>query len=579
MKHVNTLAAILLMALLSACSSGYESQEQVITVQTGFHPTQRKDVVVIYKDKLLSANFDIVDNTGKVMYTGKLTDVGFYEESGDFLAKGNFTDFTTPGKYTILVKPYGESFPFIISDSVHKPTLRLALRWLYLQRSGIDKNDKEADVVLKADYLKPAYLWDDKGIDKTKTYDVKGGWWDAGDFGRYTSPAATTIMSLFYAWQFNPSLFADGLTNIPESGNGISDLLDEARWELEWMLKVQRTDGAVHHKVTSKNFVYGLAQDSKETLYLFDVSTQATAHFAAVMAEAYLVYLDIDPAFANKMLSSARKAWQWLETQPVNYPKGGFQNPVDVDGVQAKGGPYHIGDEKMDELRIWAAASLFKATGEPAYDDAFQQLFGKISKTASYGMSEYDGFAFALFSYLDIPTANAQVRKDIFKLIKAACEEKIAVTNASPFSVALQHKKDGYQYNWGSNGYTLQHGQFLLLAYKHIQDKRYVDYAAGQLNYILGCNALNLCQMNGNIGTKHLQTSHTAYSIKTGKVFPGTVGEGVNAEGGDKALQRLVDNGTPPARCLLDDIKSYASNEPTIYANAAFVAVAAWFCK
>lgn len=137
--------------------------------------------------------------------------------------------------------------------------------------------------------------------------DVSGGWHDAGGYGRYIVPAAKTIADLLYAYEANPKLYSDNI-GIPQSGNGIPDILDEARYELEWMMKMQRADGGVYHKVTCENFP-GYVSPEKETdqLIVTPVSTTATADFCASMALAYEFYKDIDLNFANSCLERAEK--------------------------------------------------------------------------------------------------------------------------------------------------------------------------------------------------------------------------------------------------------------------------------
>jgi endoglucanase len=234
-----------------------------------------------------------------------------------------------------------------------------------------------------ADHITPAILYDAAGPHPDQTFDVSGGWWDAGDYGRYVPPAATTLMSLFYAYHFNPVAFQDGSLNIPESGNGVSDLLDEARWELEWLLKMQRADGAVHQKVTTADYAEGGPEADTQPLYLYDVSTQATAQYAGAIAEASLVYREVDPEFADKLLAAAIQAWAWLEAQPGKYPEGGY-----IDPENHYGGPYSIeaGDETGQ--RLWAAGSLFHATGEAKYANAFADLWAKRDpEPPVYGLS------------------------------------------------------------------------------------------------------------------------------------------------------------------------------------------------
>lgn len=146
--------------------------------------------------------------------------------------------------------------------------------------------------------------------------DVSGGWHDAGDYGRYVVTGAKTIADLLYAYQTAPQLFQDD-TGIPESENGVPDILDEARYEIEWMLKMQDRSGGVHHKVTRAAFP-GYVMPEKETdeLIVTSISTTATADFCGTMALVYEFYQEIDADFAKQCLDAGEKAWDFLAENP-----------------------------------------------------------------------------------------------------------------------------------------------------------------------------------------------------------------------------------------------------------------------
>ena len=157
---------------------------------------------------------------------------------------------------------------------------------LYLQRCGTAVQDSDFGHAACHTGIATIYGTNDK-------IDVSGGWHDAGDYGRYIVPAAKSVADLLYAYDANPELYSDNI-GIPESGNGIPDILDEVRYELEWMKKMQRADGGVYHKVTCENFP-GYVSPEAETapLIVTPVSTTSTADFCASMALAYEFYKDI----------------------------------------------------------------------------------------------------------------------------------------------------------------------------------------------------------------------------------------------------------------------------------------------
>lgn len=550
--------------------------EDIHINQIGYQPGQFKQVVVAGKISP-RATFQLLDAQDQAVFTGTLVSSGYDPDSDETVTQGDFSAFDTPGLYRVQVSGRGMSYPFTIGGDVYQPVLKLATRWLYLQRSGAAKDDPITGLKHSADHTTPAILYDAAGPHPDQTFQVSGGWWDAGDYGRYVPPAATTLMSLFYAYHFNPDVFQDGSLNIPESSNGLPDLLDEARWELEWLLKMQRADGAVHHKVTTADYAEaGPPEEDTQPLYLYDVSTQATAQYAGAMAEASLVYRPIDPAFADQLLAAAKRAWTWLKAHPDKYPEGGFINPENHNG-----GPYSIeaGDETGQ--RLWAAGSLFHATGEVEYADAFAQLWPKRDpEPPVYGLSWADGYAFGMFAYLDSPGGDEILKEEIKQVVAEQSRNVLKVINSTGYRVALTGNSGVFGYTWGSNEYTLESGIYLLLANEWRPDQKLVDGAAAQLNWILGVNPLNKAYITG-AGSNPVRTLHHQVSFLRDTPTPGAIGEGPNAmdTGGDEVLQAMFDDNVPFAKRYADHPDSWATNEPVIYGNAAFVAVAAWFTR
>ena len=531
--------------------------------------------VIVSGDLEPNSTFRIENAAGEEVFEGQLHEFGFDIDSGDHLWRGEFTKFVTAGSYWIGVADHGFSYRFPVSDDFASSVLKLATRWFYLQRSGADKIDRVSGIEHEADHTSAAILRDSDGVHPDQTFDVSGGWWDAGDYGRYVPPATTTIMSLLYAYRFNPTAFKDSSLAIPESGNGVPDLLDEVRWELEWLLKMQRFDGAVHHKAATREYASSPPDDDEQEMYLFEVTSQSTAQYAGALAEASIIYRKFDRRFADKLLESAKRAWTWLQANPQKYPAGGFLNPDDKNG-----GDYAAeGDETG--MRLWAAAALFHATGSRVYADAFAKLWTKNDPPASAsGLYWCDGYAFGMFAYLDASGGDAGIREQIRKVITQQAQKILGVIDTTGYRVALQGDSGAFSYAWGSNCLALNRATFLLLANELNPNQRFIDGAAAQLDWVLGINPLNKAFITG-AGSNPVKTLHHELSIVRGAAVPGAIGEGPNAvsAGGDPVLQKLFNNNVPFAKRYADDSRSWATNEPTICGNAAFVAVAAWFSR
>lgn len=540
--------------------------------QIGFQPEQFKQVI-LEGPTSAEQSFLLVDRENRIVFNSVLIPFGFDEDSRIDVAQGDFSEFNIPGEYRAVIEGRGESYPFVIARDVNLDVLHLAARWFYLQRSGVELNDTISGFSHGADHTSAAILWDSDGKHPGETFDVSGGWWDAGDYGRYTSPAAVTIMSLIYAYRFNPQAFADGSLSIPESGNGVPDLLDEIRWELEWLLKMQRPDGAFHHKAATQDYTEAAPEADDQPIYLFDVSSQATAQAAGALAEASLLYRQVDPNFAARLQTAAELAWEWLVANPGRVPDRGFQNP---DGNQ--GGNYSSSEDEV-ALRLWAAGGLFHATQAPEFADAFAELWmERLDWPRVYGLYWPDGYVFGMFAYLDTSGGQESIRVDVRRVIDEQTRTLLEIVDNTGYRLVLRGNEDEFGWTWGSHAVMLGYATYLLLANEISPDPALVDGAAAQLNWILGTNPLNKTFLSG-VGENPILTLHHALSILAGRAVPGALGEGPNAMsvGGDPILQALFDLDVPFSRRYADDPGSWATNEPTIYGNAAFVAVAAWF--
>ncbi len=547
----------------------------LVASQTGYRPADPKRFVTSSPVQA----FSIVDDaTGKTVYNGQTTRWGYDEDSDQTLYWGNFDALTTPGRYRIVIPDVGESAPFDIGPDVFAQPLNMAARAFYLHRSGTAIEDTAVSGWSHAaGHLQPAILWEDRSIAR----DVYGGWYDAGDFGRYMPTGAFSTSQLLYAYRANPDFFADGVLQIPESGNGTPDLLDEIRWELEWMQRMQGDDGAVYHKVTTRDYPdYGIMPDADTgQLYLFGPTSADTAYFAAVMAQAAPYYEAYDPAFAAACLAAAENAWAWLAAHPEQVPEGGFQNPP-VSEFPMQGGYDFYGNEAGH--RLWAAAQLFNTTGDPRYAEAFAELLLQAADEKTvHTMSWADSYALGLFAFLTAQETDPSVWQQAADIFKREADAILNVTLQSGYEVALHGRSGDFAYVWGSNQVALANGLYLMLANELFPDERYVHAARAQVQYILGLNPLGKMYFTG-LGANPALHPHHTMSFGLQQAMPGLVGEGANGavefgSGGDAVLEALWAANTPAALCYADNWESWATNEPTIDANASFVALASYF--
>ena len=363
--------------------------------QVGYLPDQTK--VATFRGDSIGTEFEVVDAaSGKSVFTGKITGEGENASSGENCAVGDFSALTTEGTYKVVNEGCGESYEFTIGKDIYGELLDDTLRMMYLQRCGVEvTQDLAGDFGHDACHTGSAIVY---GTDTAK--DVSGGWHDAGDYGRYVVSGAKTVADLLMAYEAYPDAFDDDL-NIPESGNGIPDILDEVKFELDWMLKMQESNGGVYHKVTCKNFPGTvLAVEETEQLYLSPISNTATGDFAAVMAMAARVYKDMDPAFADTCLNAAKNALAYVEANP---DAKGFKNPEDVVT-----GEYP--DENLDDEYFWALAELYKTTGDSSYNDKIKEIdTAGLAKGLGWEAVGYYG----MYTYLSCENADTKVVNDI----------------------------------------------------------------------------------------------------------------------------------------------------------------------
>ena len=407
----------------------------------------------------------------------------------------------------------------------------------YLQRCGCEIEDETFGH--KACHTDEATIYG-----TSDKIDVTGGWHDAGDYGRYTVAAAKAVADLLYAYDANPSLFTDDI-GIPESGNGIPDILDEVRYELEWMLKMQAADGGVYHKVSCANFpAYVMPEKEVAELIVMPVSSTATADFVASMAMAYEFYKGVDEAFAQKCLAAAEKSWAYLEANP-SYK--GYTNPRDVVT-----GEY--GDKTDKDERYWAACQMYRATGKGDYISGITEAktgldwstvgdYGNIALTT---MKKDEGKAEA---------ALALGQTALASLTKTAGSAE-SIVNASPYGSPVT------EYNWGSNMTIANAGIVLGLEGKK-------DAANEVLNYLLGKNPLGACFVTG-FGTVSPEAPHHRPSMAKNAAQPGMLVGGVNSNLEDSAAKAYCKT-NPPAKCWVDNSESYSTNEITIYWNSPLI--------
>ncbi|MBO2517125.1 MAG: glycoside hydrolase [Clostridiales bacterium] len=482
----------------------------------------------------------------------------FDEASCDTVRKLELGDLPA-GRYKVCCS--GEERKLIVSDDPYRNALDLMIRSFYLQRCGCDLEEKYAGLYQHpACHHRKALIYEDQNI----SVDVSGGWHDAGDFGRYTGPAATAIGHMLYAYRLFPDAFTDSL-DIPESGNGIPDLLNECRYELEWLLKMQREDGAVYHKVSTLNFApFIMPQDDLEQEYVSPVSHCATAAVAACLALASDTWSGIDGDFSAKLLDASVRAWDWLENNPGFVP---FKNPADIH----TGG---YGDWNGKDEILWAASELYSITGEERYLQKMNELFIELQNISTFGWSDVSGFA----SMKCLMELKEKIPDSMYFAIKekfiCAADRVAGICERSGYGTCIT--KDGYV--WGSTMGIMNGACVLICAYMITGEPAYLNKALDQLNYLFGMNAVDTCFVTG-VGEKPFMNPHhrACASDDVEQPIPGFVSGGPNNKYCYPQTRQKLGNETPAAKYYVDETFSADTNEVAIYWNSIAVFVCAFF--
>lgn len=548
---IDNVAVILLDDTNVVKSEVVDMSKNVNLSQAGFLPGAKKSAVI--RSEGIDGTFVLLDASGKEVYQGKLTgpvDAGYADEK---VYRADFSDFTTEGTYTVKVSNGDESYPFAIEKGVYDRMLKDSFLMLYRQRCGCEVTGEAA-----LDFAHPVCHDTKALILGTDTYkDVSGGWHDAGDYGRYVVAGATSVADLFLTYEDYPELWEADDLGIPESGNGVPDILDEAKYELDWMLKMQdEQSGGVYHKVTCRDFPeFVMPEEEKEELVICPVSNTATGDFAAIMAKASAVYEQIDPAFAKTALAAAKKAYAYLEEHKS---ATGFKNP---EGITT--GEYPDGQFK-DEM-FWAATELYKVTGEDKYKQYAEELLD-LYVLHGFGWQGMGSYGNITYLSLDPASVNADLRAKVEKEMEEKALTYLANSESDGYLVAL-----GDNYCWGSNLSVCAYARQMLFAAKNGSSKKddLMKASYDQLLYLLGQNATGYCFVTG-YGELSPVNVHHRPSIAKGKMVPGMLVGGPDGAKEDSYVKSVLAD-MPPAKCYADNSQSYSTNEVTIYWNTPFV--------
>ena len=553
---------LIILILISGCSTNETAEDKFIAVNhVGYRPEFRKIVFT----NLDCDEFGVIDaKTGTNVFTGKLIlHQSFDPETGEKIFTGDFSDFGDSGTFIIRIGSLS-SVEFEITEKPYEHAYANALKSFYFQRCGVELDSVYAgEFVHKTCHVNDAVYHSTTQMNGRK--DMTGGWHDAGDYGKYVVNAGITVGTMLMAYEHHPYFFNSDSIGIPESHNSIPDLLDECRFELEWLLKMQHNDGGVHHKVTREKFApFIMPEEDTETRFIFEISSTATADFCAVMALASRIFAVYDDQFATICERAALKSWQFLEKFPQMIPDKGFRNP---EGVNTGG----YGDFSDQDERLWAAMELYLTTKDVKYKNYYNTNYHE-SKLIETHMSWpfVDNLAHLSYLKADLKMTDEAIRSEIVRSLVSYSDTLVAMHEQSGFHVLLRSG----EYEWGCNSTIMNRAILLISAYKETGDEKYLHVAFDQLHFLMGTNVQRMTFITG-IGDTYPMNIHLrqAAADMIAEPIPGFLVGGANQKLQDAVLRKAYNKTTPPAKCYLDVLESYASNEVAINWNAPLLYV------
>ncbi|MFJ7150537.1 glycoside hydrolase family 9 protein [Streptomyces sp. NPDC100445] len=529
--------------------------------------------------------WELKNATGTTVAHGRTVPRGVDASSGQAVQSIDFSSYHRRGTGFTLVADGETSRPFDISPAPYGQLRADALKYYYTQRSGIEIRD-----ALRPGYGRPA---GHVGTSPNKgdvdvpcqpgvcdyRLDVSGGWYDAGDHGKYVVNGGVATWQLLNEYERSrlartgqPAKLGDGTLAIPESGNKVPDILDEARWELEFLLKMQVPQGEplagmAHHKIHDANWtgLPLLPGDDPQQRELHPPSTQATLNLAATAAQAARLYRPYDRAFASRALDAAEKAWAAARAHPEMYAS-------ESDGTG--GGAYADGDAS-DEF-YWAAAELYLTTGEQRFAD---HLLASPLHTADVFATGFDWGRTAALGRLDLATVPNRLpgRDGVRRSVVKAADTYLATLDAHPYG--LPYAPTGNAYDWGSNSQILDNALVIADAYDITGRTAYRDGAVQSMDYVLGRNALNQSYVTGygEVASHNEHSRWYAHELDPALPNPpkGTLAGGANSSIQDPYAQGRL-QGCVGQFCYIDDIQSWSTNETAINWNASLAWMAAF---
>ena len=520
--------------------------------QVGYLPSDSKFFSVITQTSNVGDPFYVINSIGTTVYTGALAGPSYDDgpSSAETVVRGDFSTLSAPGTYTVAAGGQSSQV-FQVASGVYDSLWKDALRCFFLIRCGTALNDAQTGMSHLACHQNDLHTDTVPGLDR----DFLGGWHNAGDFGKWTHEESFAVGHMLWLAEMRPDLAG----YIPPGDPG---LLAEAKWGLQWLLKMLNPDGSVLHKVDSEpNFApLNSNADNDPTTraarYASSYSTIDGADFTAVMAQAARVFQSSDPSFAATCAAASDSAWAWTQA----HPNLGQSDP-------------YYSDSTVWQEYLWAECERFRMTRDTALATALSTDLS--AHPMSYALWNDPQFLGHLTLAFDNGSgSNATLTATAQNRILSYANSLEVKEQSSGYATVV----DPTAYYWGSISAVLGAGGIFCAANAISGQDRYRQDALRMMDHILGVNSLDHSHAALYGKRSNLMPYHWAYHSQ-GKVMPGWLSEGPNhyTSGADPNLTALINTGAPPSKCFLDDGTSWASNEGTTDIESAFILLCGYF--
>ena len=479
---MKTFSFFLLLLVLLACNAEQNKNAIIHLNSLGFLPSANKQATIVVE----STDFVVRDVSDKTIVFESKTTGPFQQADVDQQAWiADFSDFSKPGNYYLELPDGSRSVDFEIGKLVYNPAYYTSMRAFYLWRCGtaVEGTHNGQHFEHGPCHLNDGYE-DFIGNPGGHRHGTKG-WHDAGDYGKYTVNAGITVGMLFMAWdQFQNEIERINL-DLPETAPGFPDFLKELKWETDWLLSMQYSDGSgrVSHKLTRTNFAPFISADvDTAKRYFTEWSSAATADFVAMMAQAARYFKSYDDTYAHQCLDAASLSYRFLKANPEHkrFQQGEF-----------KTGGYQSAD---DDDRLWAAIEMWQTTGEQFYLQDFEQQAAAMNFEIDENWDWGDVSNLGMFEYAlsDREGRNQEVVAIINQNIGAVADQIVAQSEADVYGRPL-----GGRYYWGCNGTVARQVMNLQAANRIAANKKYRTTALNAIGHLFGRNYYNRSYVTG----------------------------------------------------------------------------------